>query len=125
MTQVAEQDRLESDRMEFVGEPFDPGCWGLGGGEHVEAPAQDGTAQQETAQQETAQRATGLAPAQVLQAVVRDIRASVVQAHASALEAQLRLQYRTAAAALPRDYPGRAAAETAARRPSEQTRAWA
>jgi hypothetical protein len=120
MTQVAEQDRLESDRMEFVGEPFDPGRWGLGGGEHVEAPAQDATAQQETAQ-----RATGLAPAQVLQAVVRDIRASVAQAHASALEAQLRLQYRTASAALPRDYPGRAAAETAARPPSEQTRAWA
>jgi len=106
MTQLAGPDQLELDRLEFVGEPFDPGRWVLGG--PVDAPARE---------------ATELAPAQVLQAVVRDIRASVAAAHASALDTQLRLQYRMAAAALPPRDPGRAAPESAARRPYEQTRA--
>ena len=93
MTQLAEPDLLEFDLMEFVGEPFDPGRWGLGGAEPVDAPPR---------------QVTELAPAQVLQVVIRDIRASVADAHASALAAQLRLQYRTAAAALPLEGPGHA-----------------
>jgi hypothetical protein len=108
MTQLAEPDRLELDRLEFVGEPFDPGRGGPGGAEPVDAPAR---------------QVTELASARVLESVVRDIRASVADAHASALDAQLRLQYRTAAAALRLEYAGRAVPETAARRPYEQTRA--
>jgi hypothetical protein len=103
---ITRLDELEG--LEFIGEPFDPSRWMVLAEGVTAVPAPEPTVARPVA----APPAPAPEPARsgiaaqaalrdAMDALVCDIRSSVVAAHASALDAALSLQHRTAAALLP------------------------
>jgi len=93
----------ELDLLDFVGEPFDPGRWVLGGDGAESSPR--GTPPSPVRAPNPLPR-TAVDPVELDRAVaalVHDIRQSVVAAHASSLDVQSRLQHRTVTAFLPHE----------------------